>query len=326
MITKKYYKLIRVSHADEGYFYIKNVSNEIGEFNINNYSSNGTLEYSLDGVNWTSYDLTTKPSVNVNPNSNIYLRGTNFKNNKSGSVINFTKDYTVGGNFMSLSNYATMSSVTTIDSNNYIQYVFYQQTHLVSAADLNFGNVTTIGTQGFYGVFQSCSYLITPPDFSNVTSIGSQGLNEVFKSCSSLITPPDFSSVTSIGDNGLYSAFSNCSSLTTGPDLSSVTSIGNNGLNNTFSNCSSLTTGPDLSNVTSIGTYCLYGAFQSCTKLSSATAPNVQDLTQNNVLSSWLQNAGTQATGTKVVNVPTGATITTGSGSGIPSGWTRVDY
>ena len=273
MITKKYYKLIRVSHDDEGYFYIKNVSNEVGEFTINIYTR-GTMEYSLDGVNWTSYDLTTKPSVSVNPNSNIYLRGTNFINNAvNNSVINFTKDYTVGGNFMSLSNYSTMGSVTTIDSsNNTIQYAFKQQTHLVSAADLNFGNVTTIGQRGLYGIFEGCTSLTNVPDLSNVTTIGVYGLS------------------------------------------------------NTFNNCTSLTTGPDLSNVTSIGSSCLDSALQNCYKLSTATAPNISDLTQNNVLYIWLNYAGTQATGTKVVNVPTGATILTNSPSGIPTGWTRVDY
>ena len=300
MITKKYYKLIRVSHADEGYFYIKNVSNEVGEFTINIYTR-GTMEYSLDGVNWTSYDLTTKPSVSVNPNSNIYLRGTNFINNAvNNSVINFTKDYTVGGNFMSLSNYSTMGSVTTIDSsNNTIQYAFKQQTHLVSAADLNFGNVTTIGQRGLYGIFEGCTSLTNVPDLSNVTTIGVYGLSNTFN---------------------------NCTSLTTGPDLSNVTSIGSSGLSYIFNNCTSLTTGPDLSNVTSIGSSCLDSALQNCYKLSTATAPNISDLTQNNVLYIWLNYAGTQATGTKVVNVPTGATILTNSPSGIPTGWTRVDY
>lgn len=299
MITKKYYKLIRVSHADSEYFRITNISNETGEFSIGVYSS-GTLEYSLDGVNWTSYDLTTKPSVNVNPNSNIYLRGTNFKNNMtSDSVINFNKDYTVGGNFMSLSNYLTMSSVTTIDSNNNIRYAFQNQTHLVSAGDLNLGNVSSIGYQGFDNVFLSCTSLTTGPDLSNVTTIGGSGLTSTFRYCASLTTSPDLSNVTSIGSQGLLNVFGSCTSLTTGPDLSNVTSIGSQGLSYAFGNCY---------------------------KLSTATAPNISDLTQNSVLEFWLYRAGTSAAGTKTVSVPTGATITTDSDSGIPSGWTRVDY
>ena len=272
MITKKYYKLIRVSHADEGYFYIKNVSNEVGEFKIKNYTS-GTMEYSLDGVTWTSYNLSTKPSVSVNPGSNIYLRGTGFKDDSEYDVLDFNKDYNVGGNFMSLSNYSTMSSVSSISSTNIIKTALANQTHLISAQDLNFGNVNSVGDYCLAGIFRYCTALTTTPDFSNITSVGEYG----------------FAS--------------------------------------TFEGTTSLTSGPDFSNITVAGSGCFAACFGGYTHISNVTTPNIQDLTQNSVLNNWLyNNAGTQATGTKVVNVPTGATITTDSPSGIPTGWTRVDY
>lgn len=108
--------------------------------------------------------------------------------------------------------------------------------------------------------------------------------------------------------------------------LGNATTIGEYSFSNAFYACISLTTCPDFSGVTTIGGYGLSQAFKDCQSLAAVTAPNIQNLTQNNVLESWLYNAGTQATGTKVVNVPTGATITTDSTSGIPTGWTRVDY
>lgn len=267
-----------VSGAAQGdnkpdYFHITNISNETGEFSIGVYSS-GTMEYSLDGKNWNDYDLTTKPSVSVNAGGEIYLRGTNFTNNdiSGDSVINFNKYYNVAGNFMSLSNYRTMDSVTTISDNNYIKFPFYKQTYLVSAGDLNFGNVTEIGYKCLFLAFGTATSLTTPPDFSNFTTIGQYGLD------------------------------------------------------NTFSYCTSLTYGPDLSNVTSVGEYALYGTFGLCVKISTVTAPNIADLRQNNVLNGWLAEAGMQATGTKTVRVPTGATISYYSTSGIPTGWTRTDY
>lgn len=274
MITKKYYKLIRVSHADEGYFYIKNVSNEVGEFKINMYSS-GTMEYSLDGVTWTSYDLTNKPGVNVNPNSNIYLRGTNFNNTgySQETVFIFNKDFNIGGNYMSLLNYATMNSATEIGSSGVIKKAFKNQTHLISAADLNFGNVTTIS--------------------------GSEAFGNFFEGCTSLSSLPDYSNITSVGQYCFFRCFYNCDSLTNGVDFSNITSVGSNG----FDSC-----------------------YQESFHILNVIAPNIQDLTQNNVLRNWLTSAGTQATGTKTVRVPTGATIATDSNSGIPTGWTRVDY
>lgn len=274
MITKKYYKLIRVSHADEGYFYIKNVSNETGDFKFVERAG-GSMEYSLDGVTWTSYDFTTKPTVQVGSNTSIYFRGTGYRAiyTQGNPVFNFNKDYIVGGNYMSISNYATMSSVTEITSSNLVMCTFYNQTHLISAADLNFGNVTTISAN--------------------------EGLKNVFSGCSSLTEIPDFSNITTVGQECFDSCFRNCASLTNGGDFSNITSAGSS----SFSSC-----------------------YSGCTHISNVIAPNIQDLTQNGVLSNWLDNAGTSATGTKVVNVPTGATITTNSINGIPSGWTRVDY
>ena len=118
------------------------------------------------------------------------------------------------------------------DSNNYIEFAFYNQTHLISAQNLNFGNVTSIGQQGLSYCFCGCSSLTTAPDLSNVTIIGQSGLNS-----------------------------------------------------------------------------CFYG----CSNLTTVTAPNISDLTANDVLVNWLKNAGGSATGTKTVNVPTGATIETNS-------------
>lgn len=278
MITKKYYKLIRVSHADEGYFYIKNVSNEVGEFSFvkkgSPTTSNYDTEYSLDGVNWTSYDFTNLPTVSLNPNQNLYLRGTKFTPPTAALVnftINFNKSYSVFGNLLSIKNYNTMTTETTIGTKTF-NSLFYEQTNLISAENLNFGNVSSVGNSSFYYFFYGCSGLVKLPDFSNI--------------------------ITSTDTSSFREAFENCSSLVQGADFSNVTTVGNG---------------------------FLYGAYKGCTHISNVTTPNIQDL-NTTYLTEWLQNAGTQATGTKTVNVPTGATITTGSNSGIPTGWTRVDY
>ena len=111
-------------------------------------------------------------------------------------------------------------------------------------------NVTSIGNNGLYSAFQSCTNL-TSVDLSNVTS----------------------SNVTSIGNNGLYSAFQSCTNLTS-VDLSNVTSIGSSGLSKVFYNCTNLTS-VDLSNVTSISNTGLSNAFQNCTSLTSLSFPKL---------------------------------------------------
>lgn len=331
MRVKKYYKLVRIDYEDSAYMRLKNVSNEAGIFKM---GKNGTptapnLEYSLDGVTWTTYDFSTLPEVAVAAGANIYFRGNNstgfYKQNFNYYRFYFTFNKTCEGhgNMCSLLNSdpAVFSTITSIP--NYgLAFCFENLTSLTTAPDLS--SVTTIGNYGLQACFRGCTSLNTAPDMSNVTSIGTYGLSTAFQGCTSL-TAHDLSSLTTISNNGLQSCFEGCTSLTA-PDLSNVTTIGESGLNSCFKGCTSLITGPDLSNVTSVSNYGLQNAFNNCSKLSTVTAPNVQDLTTNYILNSWLNNAGSQATGTKTVNVPTGATITTGSNDGIPTGWTRVDY
>ena len=303
MRVKKYYKLVRVDYEDSAYMRLKNVSNEAGIFKMVKTGSPTApnLEYSLDGVTWTTYDFTTLPEVSVAAGANIYFRGTNANNqfNTSSSA------------------YVTFSFNKTCEGHGNMCSLFNPDPAV-------FSTITSVGTYGLRGLFSGCTTLVTAPDLSSVTSVDLESMKSCFEGCTSLVTAPDLSNVTSIGSSGLAYAFYGCTSLTTAPDLSNVTSIWQYGLENAFKGCS-FVTAPDLSNVTSVGTSGLSSAFKDCYKLEVATAPNVQNLT-NNILYSWLQYAGSQATGTKTVRVPTGATITADSVSGIPTGWTRVDY
>lgn len=299
MITKKYYKLIRVSHADSEYFRLTNVSSSIGELTFDQgWGTMNTLEYSTDGVNWTIYDWNGMPVIYVNPSANVYVRGSYMNRSGNDAMVKFNQDYTIGGNYMSLVDYSTMGSATTLYGS--IENCFKGQTHLVSAADLNFGNVTTLDNSALYGCFQDCTGLTTPPDMSGITTLNDQAMSDTFSGCSSLTTPPDLSNVTNGGWSSLGMTFYNCTSLTAGVDLSSMTTV------NTSASL-------------------MEDTYSGCSNLATVTAPNTQDLNET-FLYGWLSNAGADVTGTKTVRVPTGATITTDSDSGIPTGWTRVDY
>lgn len=308
MRVKKYYKLIKVSYEDSAYLRMKNVSNSDGIFKISKvgqWAPSPNLEYSLDGVTWTTYDFSTLPEVQVAAGANIYLRGNNSSgiNTTGDSYVKFNMNvnHTLGGNLLSIINKTNPESVTSGLSQYSLSNLFRGDQYLISAAEMNIGNYNTLGPSCFNYLFSGCTSLTTPPDLSNVTTIGMQSLLGMFSGCTSLTTPPDLSNVTTIGYGG-------CQSM--------------------FSECRSLENGPDFSNATSVDQQALLTMFYRCFLLSTVTAPNIQDLTQNNVLTNWLQNAGTSVPSgtTKVVNVPTGATITTGSESGIPTGWTRVDY
>lgn len=220
---------------------------------------------------------------------------------------------------------------TSLDTNNYLEYgednkIYFRSTD---------GWITGDSEGYFFNADHDIALggnLARLVDWRNEpTSMPDYFFNRPFRYGSTSSHILDVSNITigSLKRVGYYSlrmVFSNCSHITTAPDLSGLTSIDYGGMSGSFSNCSSLITAPDLSNVREVGVQALGEAYSLCYNLTEATAPNVQDLTQDNVLNFWLSSAGTQATGTKVVNVPTGATIATGSDSGIPTGWTRLDY
>ena len=283
MITKKYYKLVRVSYADSGYLYIKNVSNSSGVFSVTRTGSpvsNPDIEYSTDGVTWTAYNFTNLPTIEVPAGNSMYLRGTNpngltTSSGNSYYNFNFNTDFVVGGNFWSILDKTNYASVTSLPSLGYFKSLFEGNTTLLDAGDMNFGNVTTLRMVS--GLFGGCTSLTTPPDMSSVTTIDAAGCRYMFWGCTSLTTAPDLSSVTSIGNYGCEYMFQNCTSLTTPPDLSSLTSINMYGCQYMFYGCTSLATAPDMSSVTSIENYGCPGMFNGCTSLT--TAPDLSSVT-----------------------------------------------
>lgn len=315
MRIKKYYKLIKVDYTDSGCMYIENVSANVGSFSVNKVGTPGTnpnMEYSLDGVNWENYDFTNLPQISVPSGGHLYIKGvnTNFSTTMSqySSYNNhyslyFSEDFNIGGSLAYLINKNDPSSVTTISDQGYC-YLFVNNTHLIDISKFNFGNITRINKGGLNSAFSGCTNLINCPDMSNIEQIygdlSSGGCSYLFTGCGSLVTPPNLSSLSIVGENGIAHLLRDCTSLEYGIDFK----------NNVFS---------------SIGSSSFNSLYYGCSKLSEAVAPNIGTW-DTSKFSYWLQNAGTQATGTKTVYAPTGMTINTDSTSGIPTGWTRVDY
>lgn len=204
--------MIRVSYADSDLFRITNTSDQIGTLTITN--GGGTLKYSLDGVDFETYDFSTHPTISVPAGANLYMKGT--KTNSNNYALNFKMDvnHTIGGNIMSISdenNYTTMTSIP-----NYgFKELFKGDTYLISASNVNFGNVTTIGNNGLNDFFSGCTLLVSIPDLSNITTVGNAGLATAFYQCSSLVNGADLTSITSCGTNALSYTYTQCSSLTT---------------------------------------------------------------------------------------------------------------
>lgn len=212
MITKKYYKLVRVSHADSDYFRVTNVDTTAGTLTINGSNNLGAdLEYSTDGVNWTTADSNAPFSLTVPAGANVYMRGTT--RNWAAKTINMNVNHTVGGNILSLLNKTNYSTLTFIDYSYKISQLFYSNTHLISAKDLNFGNATTCTCDMFMSAcFQGCTSLITPPETLPFTTLAPRMYRSAFQDCSSMTSTPSLPATT-LTENCYERMFSGCSSI-----------------------------------------------------------------------------------------------------------------
>lgn len=216
MITRKYYKLVRVSYADSDVFHLSNITTQDGTLTITkqaSFNNNIVLKYSLDGINYTTYDFIGNPTILVPAKGNIYMKGTI---PSSGDGVSYTLsmdvDHVAIGNVISLIDETNYNSITT--TSGCLIYLFYNDTHLISAADMTFGNITTAHGRMLGQVFQGCTSLTAAPVMTNITSVADFGMNDMFKGCTSLAEGPNLNNITSINLRGINNLFMGCTSLT----------------------------------------------------------------------------------------------------------------
>lgn len=147
----------------------------------------------------------------------------------------------------------------------------------------------------------------------------------IYGNVMSLLDKDDFADMESLTSDNEYAfykffAFSNPISNHDSKELVlPATTLSAHCYDQMFSSCTSLTKAPDLPAET-LATGCYYKMFSGCTSISSvkclATSGNNTTNCEN-----WLYNVAASGTFTKAST----ATWTTGSASGIPSGWTTVN-
>ena len=219
-------------------------------------------------------------------------------------------------------------------------YMFYKCTSLVNAPELHattlaqfcyrdmFGGCTSLATAPelpattladycYYEMFMYCNSLKTAPEL-HATTLKSYCYNAMFKGCTSLTAAPTLPATTLA--SGCYgSMFESCNSLKTAPELPATTLYGYC-YSYMFYNCTELETAPELP-AAILKDYCYQFMFQSCKKINSITML-ATDKSATNPLYGWV--VGVSSTGT-FTKSPEMTTLPTGS-SGIPEGWTVVDY
>ena len=163
------------------------------------------------------------------------------------------------------------------------------------------GVATTTGS-AYFGMFNSCASLITPPSklsisssheatYSNMfvdctalttapvlnfTTIGESGCNMMFRNCKSLTTPPQLK-FTTVPERGCYYMFASCSNLTSTPTFTINTMSGDRGCDDMFYACSALAQNNMTIKITSVPDYGMYCLFQNCKALTEV--PSISTIT-----------------------------------------------
>jgi hypothetical protein len=117
--------------------------------------------------------------------------------------------------------------------------------------------------------------------------------------------------------------FSGCTNLTTAPALPATT-LATSCYFGMFSGCTNLTTAPALPAKT-LAERCYGNMFYGCLKLSSVTCL-ATDISANWCTVGWLYNVSASGTFTKAAGVSWPTSQSSNLYTGIPDGWTVVDY
>ena len=281
----------------------------------------GTLEYSTDKTNWSTWTGTSAiSSASDGTKHNLYLRGTG--NTKiTGSVAGSSagawrlngSNISVSGNIENLLDYATVELGNHPPMAGGVFKVLFA--YPSSSPNGNITDIsqlelptTTLITDCYRGMFQALSAITTAPELP-ATTLAVNCYYNMFNSCTSLTTAPNLPATTLTSQCYEY-MFSGCTALTTAPALPATT-LAVNCYYGMFYNCKALTTAPALP-ATTLADNCYYYMFGDCSNIKLSTT---QDIIYTN--SYRIPSSGTGTTGTNsLVNM---FSNTGGSFTGTPT-------
>ena len=169
------------------YLTITNIGENAGNVRVDrvlgNTSSGGTLQYSFDKSNWTSYYGYGSTTVSVRAGESVYFRGnfTNgFCNENNRFKFTFWFNASVSGNPFSLRNYnpATFSTYTSTLDYEFAN-LFQSESRLKDISGLATGQITTAGYSAFLNTFNGTG-ITQCPDFSGLTEANQYAFQYAF--------------------------------------------------------------------------------------------------------------------------------------------------
>ena len=208
---RPFYKVYRLYEEPTDWFYIKNISGDVGDLYIDGTEGMPKcVEWSFDKINWTRFE--SGWSGTIEDNQSIYLRSTDGWNKSVDNrrFLNVQFEAEVGGNLETLINWRNYGWNYTVPDYCF-QYMFDQNTTTIKdASNLTSGNIKNVGMNSFYSMFVNCENLENIGDFSSIQKVGYKGMYNMFYGCYNLGNSIDLSNVTELAEGSLYYLYANC--------------------------------------------------------------------------------------------------------------------
>ena len=218
-----------------------------------NKNWDGTIEYSLDGGNWSEY--TAGEPIGSGDGKVVFFRGTG-NAGLSGAIASRRSTFSLapaGGH--------TVSCLGDAEA-------------LLDYRTVLAGGHPGMGEYAFHGLFRGCASLASAPELP-AEALAKGCYQAMFEGCTSLTSAPALPAET-LAANCYDCMFSGCTSLTSAPVLP-ATELADSCYSSMFLGCKSLTSAPVLP-ATELADSCYSNMFLGCTRLASAPALPAEEL------------------------------------------------
>lgn len=308
--------------------YLKFTALESGTFTLTipaavNTSYITSISYSLDnGATWVttqnSSSAVTITTPTVAQGDSVLWKGTGTafaKDLSNYSNFSSSGSFQASGNSMSLLYENTFENETSLTKTYCFTRLFYLCAGLTTAPELP---ATTITNCCYQEMFRSTSIVIAPELPARIANASCY--QSMFSTCTLLTDAPSELPATSLGGKCYQSMFYQCSSLVNAPAILPAKIINDACYYQMFIGCTSLIKAPEIQASTTMSQYSCQKMFQDCSSLN--TVKCLITTLASNSTTDWLRNVAANGTFIKAAEM----TSWSSGRSGIPSGWTVVDY
>lgn len=192
---------------------LKFVSEGVQTLGVDNTGLGGVInpvfEYSTDGTNWSSWDITT--TLSFGNGTDLYIRGMNTQLSANTTYTQFVfstnSPVYCSGNVMHLYDY-TQDLLTFPNLQFGLKNLFYNATPLVTPPSLP---ATTLASSAYENMFYNCYNLVKAPALPSLT-MTENCYKQMFRNCTSLVEIPALPATT-LASNCYRSMFDYCTKI-----------------------------------------------------------------------------------------------------------------